>query len=113
MMLNIYSWQLRQRIIAVFAQCIDESGAKNIFHLTWTASSCNILHSYRRYLCFTYIYRDLRKQPRIKIHLNLFASLSFACAVCIIWYSWVHLDLVTKTDISRTVRSRNSVRLTH
>ncbi len=91
------------------------SEAKSIFHLTCAVSACNVpTQIYRSFRYFLQSFcRELHNQPKIKIHLNLFASLSVACAVCIIWYSWVHLDLVTNTDSNQTVRSRNPVRHNH
>ena len=56
-------------------------------------------------------YRDLRRQLRIQIHLQFFASLLLSSVASLLWYMLVHYELLTSDDMASTVIVRNEVSL--
>lgn len=54
---------------------------------------------------------DLRRQLRIQLHLQFFASLLLSNVASVMWYMLVHYELLTNEDPASTVIARNQVRL--
>ena len=61
-------------------------------------------------LCrFSSFHRDLRRQLRIQIHLQFFASLLLSNVASLLWYMLVHYDLLINDVMASTVIVRNQV----
>jgi len=54
--------------------------------------------------------RDLRRQFRIQIHLQFFASLLLSSVVSLMWYMLVHYELLTNDVLANTVIARDQVK---
>ena len=54
--------------------------------------------------------RELRKQDRIRLHVQFFVSLLLVNVVSIIWYSLIHYELLSNPVGTDSVISRNPVR---
>ncbi|KAK2163502.1 hypothetical protein NP493_1451g01041 [Ridgeia piscesae] len=54
-----------------------------------------------------FIFRDLYKQHRVRLHINFFLALALQGVASILWYGLVHYDLFVHTSSTSTVLHRN------
>ncbi|CAH1790496.1 unnamed protein product [Owenia fusiformis] len=91
-----------------YTGCVDKQG-----HVAgvWIGLMCNvisILLLLPATVIFSY-YRALRRQDRIKIHINFFLSLAFCGFITILWDMLVQYDLLTVKINSQSVMYKNSI----
>ncbi|KAI0237384.1 Calcitonin gene-related peptide type 1 receptor [Lamellibrachia satsuma] len=54
-----------------------------------------------------FVFRDLYKQHRVRLHINFFLALALQGVASIMWYGMVHYDLFVHTTSTNTVLHRN------
>lgn len=84
-----------------YTTCLDMQRLVTSVYLALSCNACSILFLVPALLIFL-VYRSLRHQHRIRLHINFFAALLFANIMSILWDVTVTYDRVTSDSLNTT-----------